>query len=146
MSFNSIETPLSVEVEIKIPFHDVDSMQIVWHGNYIKYFEIARTELGNMLNYNMDQMGEAGIMWPVIDCRCRYIQALKYGDVIVVKATIAEIVHRFKVNYLINEKSTGKKIAKGSTTQAAVNIATNRLTETTVLENLVEKFLQENRK
>ena len=34
-----------VEVELEVPFHDVDMLQLVWHGHYYKYFELARTQL-----------------------------------------------------------------------------------------------------
>ena len=43
---------VSAEVEIEIPFHDVDSMKIVWHGNYAKYFEIARCALFESIGLN----------------------------------------------------------------------------------------------
>ena len=36
---------LTAEITIKIPFQDVDVMGIVWHGNYLRYFEEARAEL-----------------------------------------------------------------------------------------------------
>ncbi len=35
----------TVDVELTIPFHDVDAMGVVWHGNYFRYFEIAREKL-----------------------------------------------------------------------------------------------------
>ncbi len=44
------------EIEIEIPFYDVDSAGIVWHGNYVKYFEVARCVLLDKLNYNYIDM------------------------------------------------------------------------------------------
>jgi acyl-CoA thioester hydrolase len=41
----------TTEVEITIPFHDVDMMGVVWHGNYFRYFEIAREALLNQFDY-----------------------------------------------------------------------------------------------
>ena len=34
--------PASFEIKLKVPFHDLDPLQVVWHGNYFKYFDIAR--------------------------------------------------------------------------------------------------------
>lgn len=41
----------TAEVELTVPFHDVDMMGVVWHGNYFRYFEIAREALLNQFNY-----------------------------------------------------------------------------------------------
>jgi len=40
------------EVELTVEFFDVDSMQIVWHGNYLKYMERARCALLDKIGYN----------------------------------------------------------------------------------------------
>jgi len=136
-----IDPRLSVEVEIEIPFHDVDSIQIVWHGNHIKYFEIARTKLIRLFDYDMDEMAQSGIIWPIIECKCRYIQAIPYAMVIRVKAWITEIEHRLKINYLITEKESGRRLAKGHTMQAAVQAATGNLIDTEVLQARIENYL-----
>lgn len=55
------EQPLpSAEICLTIPFHDVDMMQIVWHGHYVRYLEIARCALLDELDYNYNQMRESG--------------------------------------------------------------------------------------
>lgn len=137
-----IDPRLTAEVEIEIPFHDVDSIQMVWHGNHIKYFEIARTHLIRRFNYDMDEMAQSGIMWPVIECKCRYIQAISYGMIIVAKAWVTEVEHRLKINYLITEKSSQRRLAKGHTVQAAVDVATGNLMDTEVLQQRIEKYLK----
>jgi acyl-CoA thioester hydrolase len=51
----------SVRVEITIPFHDTDAMGVVWHGNYFRYFEIAREALLKQFNYGYRQMQASGL-------------------------------------------------------------------------------------
>ena len=46
------EARLQHSVEIEIPFHDVDMMEVAWHGHYVKYFEIARCALLDQFDYN----------------------------------------------------------------------------------------------
>ncbi|MDX2471966.1 MAG: acyl-CoA thioesterase, partial [SAR324 cluster bacterium] len=92
-----IDPRLEATVEIEIPFHDVDSIHMVWHGNHIKYFEIARTALTRLFNYDVAEMAASGIMWPIIECNCRYINSISYGDIILVRAWVSEVEHRFKV-------------------------------------------------
>ena len=67
-------------VIVKIPFHDLDPVGIVWHGNYTKYFEIARCELLQSFNYNYDDMMRSGYMWPIIDMRLRYVKSARFGE------------------------------------------------------------------
>jgi len=47
---------VACEVEIEVPFFDVDLMEIVWHGHYLKYFEVARCALLDKIGYNYMQM------------------------------------------------------------------------------------------
>ena len=51
---------LRTEMEMVIPFHDVDSMGITWHGNYLRYFEVVRCLLLDKLGYNYRTMPESG--------------------------------------------------------------------------------------
>ncbi len=53
----------TAEVELTIPFHDVDMMGVAWHGNYFRYFEVAREALLNQFNYGYRQMKESGYLW-----------------------------------------------------------------------------------
>ena len=114
-------------VEIKVPFHDVDAMRIVWHGHYFKYFEIARCELLDSIDYNYDQMRQSGFAWPVIDVRARFGKPGRFGDLITVHATIREYENRLRIGYEIRNTATGKRITRGSTTQVAVSLETNEM-------------------
>jgi acyl-CoA thioester hydrolase len=109
------------EIDLKIPFHDVDMMEIVWHGHYAKYFEIARCELLDRLGYSYLTMRESGYDWPIIDLRIRYIKPALFGQKVTVKAVLAEWENRLKIDYLLTDASTGAKLAKGHTIQVAVD-------------------------
>ncbi|CAG7857799.1 hypothetical protein MCAMS1_02761 [biofilm metagenome] len=114
-------------VEIEVPFHDVDVMEIVWHGYYAKYFEIARCALLDKINYNYEQMRDSGYAWPIIDLSIRYIKPAVFRQTLAVNAMLVEWENRIKINYLINDKATGTKLVKGHTIQAAVNMANGAL-------------------
>lgn len=112
----------SAEVEIKIPFHDVDPAGIVWHGHYAKYFEIARCALLDSFDYGYLRMFESGYAWPVIDMHLRYVQAIRFEQVIQVVATLEEWEYRMKIAYLIRDAASGARLAKGHTIQVAVTM------------------------
>lgn len=110
------------EVIIEIPFHDVDVMQVAWHGHYVKYFEIARCALLDTIDYNYPQMEASGYGWPVIDLRVRYAQPLRFQQKIRVIAKLTEWENRLKVDYLIEDAQTGQRLTKGYTVQVAVDM------------------------
>jgi acyl-CoA thioester hydrolase len=117
----------SAAIELSIPFHDLDPVNIVWHGNYAKYFEQARCALLATFNYNYDEMRASGYIWPVIDLHIRYIKPLRFKQQVRVTATLKEWEYRLKIDYLISDLLTGMRIAKGSSVQVAVDASTQEM-------------------
>lgn len=115
------------DVEIDVPFFDVDLMEIVWHGHYVKYFEVARCVLLDKIGYNYMQMRESGYTWPVVDIRLRYARPAKFGQKIIVHAAMVEWENRLKINYQIVDKHTGTRLTRGHTCQVAVDMATDEM-------------------
>lgn len=131
-----------VEVELDIPFHDVDMMEIVWHGHYAKYFEIARCALLDKIDYNYRQMHASGYAWPIIDLQVRYVKAVQFQQLVRVRAELVEWENRLKIKYLITDKQTGQRLTKGHTIQVAVSMTNNELclVSPSVLMQKLEKF------
>ena len=114
-------------IDIQIPFHDVDMMEVVWHGHYVKYFEIARCALLDTIDYNYRQMRDSGYAWPVIDLRIRYAKPAIFGQIITVHAEIVEWENRLKINYQITDKLTGTRLTKGHSIQVAIDSQTKAM-------------------
>jgi len=114
-------------VEIVVPFHDVDAVGLAWHGHYAKYFEIARCALLDSFNYGYGAMRESGFMWPVIDMRIRYVQAVRFEQRILVKATLREWENRLLVDYLVTDQASGQRLTKGNTVQVAVDMKSGEM-------------------
>jgi acyl-CoA thioester hydrolase len=115
------------EVELLIPFHDLDPLNIVWHGHYAKYFEQARCALLEKIAYNYEQMRASGYIWPVIDLHVRYVKPLHFNQKVRVQALLKEWEYRLKITYLISDCVTGMRMAKGATVQVAVDAATHEM-------------------
>jgi acyl-CoA thioester hydrolase len=111
---------LTGEVIIDVPFHDVDSMGIVWHGHYVKYLEIARTAMMREVNLDFQQMKDWGVMWPIVGCTMKFIRPLLYGQKVRVRAELQEYLNRIRITYLLTDAETGAKINKAETIQMAV--------------------------
>lgn len=117
----------TVEVSIKVPFHDVDVMGVVWHGNYFRYFEVAREALLNQFDYGYRAMSESGFVWPVVDTRVKYRNTVKFEQQILVRATVLEYENRLKIGYEIVDAQSGKRTTSGYTIQVAVEAASGEL-------------------
>ena len=113
----------SAEVELMVQFYDLDPMEVVWHGNYAKYFEVARCAVLDGIGYNYAEMKQSGFAWPVIDMHVRYLQPLVFGQVVIVRAEIVEWEHRLKLQYTIRDKASGQRLTKGTTMQVAVDLS-----------------------
>lgn len=115
------------EIEMQVQFYDLDPMQIVWHGNYVKYLETVRCALLEKIGYNYPEMKESGYVWPIIDMHLRYAGSAVFGQRLTLRAEIVEWENRLKIEYLISDAATGKRLNRASTTQVAVELASGEM-------------------
>jgi acyl-CoA thioester hydrolase len=114
---------LSAQVERTVEFYDVDSMDVVWHGNYVKYFETARCALLDMIGYGYREMRASGYAFPVTALSLKFIRPLRFGERIRIKAILEEYENRLKIQYELSRPGTGEITTKGMSTQMAYHIA-----------------------
>src|ERR1044071_2180350 len=98
---------LSAEVEIEIPFFDVDPMAVAWHGHYVKYFEVARCAMLRKIDYDYPKMQASGYLFPVVELYLKYVNAARYGQMVVVAAEVLEYENRLKIGYRSEERRVG---------------------------------------
>ena len=70
----------AISVDIDVPFHHCDPLGVVWHGRYFEYFEQARGALMRSINLDVEQVAGFGYRLFVVDCRCRFLRPIAYGD------------------------------------------------------------------
>ena len=114
------QSTLSTSFEMQVPFFDVDSYRIVWHGNYPKYFEIARCKLLDMIEYPYSVMEESGYFFPVIDLKTKYIKPLIFEQNVKVTAELKAWENKLIIDYLIQDIDSNEIVTKAQTTQVAV--------------------------
>ncbi|MGS0467377.1 hypothetical protein ACU8V3_09610 [Cobetia marina] len=76
-----------------------------------------------MLDYNYPQMRDSGYAWPVIDLRLRYAGPARFGQRIAVTARLREWENRLKLDYVIRDVESGKRLTRGHSVQVAVGLA-----------------------
>ncbi|MGV8057143.1 MAG: acyl-CoA thioesterase [Smithellaceae bacterium] len=117
------ENKKSIEVKYCVPFFDLDPMQIVWHGNYLNYFEIARAALFDQYNVDLySYYGQHKLIFPIIRTSTKHIFPLRNHDEIIIKATLADARVKLIVDFEIRQAADGKVCARGRTEQVAVKV------------------------
>jgi acyl-CoA thioester hydrolase len=118
---------ISAEVTLRTQFHDIDPMNIAWHGHYARYLEEARAALMSNIGYGYAEMQASGFAWPIVDMWIKYIQPLRLGQRFIVRATLKEYENRICIEYRCLDAETGTVLTKARTVQLAVVIATGEL-------------------
>lgn len=117
------ERLVSAETSFKIEFFDVDSMNIVWHGNYVKFMEVGRCTLLDKIGYNYIAMRKDGFAFPIVEVKVKYVRPLVFNETAVIKSFLVEYENRLKIEYEIYN-ARGELATKAESTQMVVNGAT----------------------
>lgn len=113
------------ESRINVRYAETDRMGIVYHANYLVWFEIARSEFLEKLGFPYTKMEKAGYMSPVVDVQLSYGAPLTYGDVAVVRTRVVKL-SQVKTTYAYEVYKEGQKIGvdkpccTGTTTHCVV--------------------------
>lgn len=108
--------------KLKVRYAETDQMGIVHHSNYYVYFETAREDfiVGSGVSYK--DIEGMGIMMPLIETQCKYIQGAKYADNLIIETTLNELTPiKVVLQYRVIREEDNKLIAEGKTIQAFVN-------------------------
>ena len=115
------ESMLTHTMTIRVIYGDTDRMGIAYHANYLRWFEMGRTELFRHFGLAYKEIEEKGISLPVSEVWCKYLHPARYDDILKVKAALDESVRAgMKFDYLISRESDGRELVKGFTKHACV--------------------------
>jgi len=113
---------LKNECVITVRFNEVDSLKIVWHGHYIKYFEDGRESFGKQYGIGYLDVFKEGLLTPIVEVQCNYRKHLTYGDKVIVETSFvntdaAKIIFDFQVF----RESDRELVASGRSVQVFLN-------------------------
>lgn len=123
---NKTSERLSCLTEIKIRFCEVDSIKVVWHGNYVKYLEDGREDFGEKFGLQYLKIFDNGFTAPVVDMKLQFKQSISVGDSIIVE-TIYKPTKSAKIifDYNIYKKSDNSLVLTAQTTQVFMDLEGN---------------------
>ena len=109
-------------VRIRVIYADTDAMGIVYHTNYIRWFEIGRTELMREAGVVYDEMEKEGFFLPLTELACHYLYPARYDEIVLVETRV-EYFRRASVKfaYEIWDEKREKLLIEGSTLHAFLN-------------------------
>lgn len=116
----------SFVTKIRVEYHHTDQMGIVHHSNYVKFFEVARTEWLRAIGLTYAEMERRGVMMPIVDVAVKYRNPAVYDELISVTAFVDELpMARMSFRYEVRGED-GREIATGSTTLGFIDKDTRR--------------------
>ncbi len=113
--------PVSFEIKMRVPFHDLDPLQVVWHGNYFKYFD--RTRFGLFENAGIDlyqYQVENHYLFPLTKNAVKHIAPLKLNDEFICTATVTEARYKIAMAFEVRLTASGKLCTRCTSEQVAV--------------------------
>lgn len=117
----------TTEFQIRVRYAETDQMNVVYHANYINYFEVARTEAIRELGFTYREMEAMGVEMPVTEIMIRYLRPAQYDDMLTVKTQLRTLPEKHHIDFyqeIFNEK--GKLITSGKVTLFFLDKATKK--------------------
>lgn len=137
LHWGRIMKKIKTNCEIEVEFYDLDPMNVVWHGNYIKYLEKARCDLLEKIGYTYDDMREDNCAYPVATMNLKFIKPASFKQKLIVSTTLEAIEPALIINYIIKDKETEEKIFKAKSMQIRVDTISKKS-----LYDAPERFLK----
>jgi len=105
-------------------YADTDRSAVVYHSNYLRYFEMGRASLMRDAAYPYREIEESGFVYPVIDLGVQFFQPLRYDDPMWIHTRPGELERvRLRFDYVITHAETGLLVCRGFTRHCALNRA-----------------------
>lgn len=108
--------------EVSVKFSEVDSLGIVWHGHYVRYFEDGREAFGKAYGIDYLTVYNNQYVTPIVKIDCNYKQVLRYGDNVIIETEYIPCdAARLNFNYRLLNAATKEVVVTGSTVQVFLN-------------------------
>jgi len=116
---------LENKIQIEIRYSETDQMSFVYHGNYVKFFEMGRIAWLKKIGVSYRKMEENGIINPVIDLKINFRKSAKFDDIITLTTTLKRTPsYMIEFDYLIHRDE--ELLTKGYTKLIFLDAENNR--------------------
>jgi acyl-CoA thioester hydrolase len=134
---------MRLSTEIRVRYQETDQMGVVYHANYLIWFEVGRTSFIRELGHSYPELEAKGILLPVVDVGAQFRHSAKYDDVVVVETIIEEIgPSKIVFQYSVKRKEDQRLLATGHTKHIWVSKEMKRVRLPDYSPSLYEKLVQ----
>ncbi|MBS1640796.1 MAG: acyl-CoA thioesterase [Bacteroidetes bacterium] len=127
------------KTQVRVRYAETDQMNVVYHGNYAQYFEVARVESMRSLGVSYKEMEASGTIMPIVELHCKYLRPAHYDDLLTVKTILKELPTNYRIEFhheVYNENE--KLLTVGKVVLYFLNATTKE--KTTMPQALKDKF------
>ena len=119
---------MSVKTALRVHFYDTDTMGVVHHANYIRWFETGRVEFLRSVGITLTDMMNDGILFPLTEIKAKFLHSSKFDDDLELETTAVELTKvKMEFNYKIRRASDGLLLVKGYSQNVFTNTATGKI-------------------
>ena len=133
------------DIQVRVRYAETDQMDVVYHGNYAQYFEVARAESIRNLGFTYKEMEAAGVMMPVVEMQTKFLRPAHYDDLLTIKTIMRELPvdHRILFEHEVFNQEK-KLLTLGKVTLYFVKIGTfERTVMPEAMRILLQRFFPE---
>lgn len=110
------------QTRLRVRYAETDAMGVVYHTNYIVWFEVGRGEYSRQQGADYREWEKLGLFLPVIEVTCRYHAPAHYAEEAIVYTWVEEARSRgVTFGYAVHMAQTGQELATGRTVHICVN-------------------------
>lgn len=114
------------KTDIFVRFSEVDSMAVVWHGNYVKYLEDGREAFGREYGLGYNDVFANGYMTPIVKMELNYLKTTNYGEELTIESKLIPTdAAKVVFEYRIFRKSDSQLVLKAQTVQVFMDLEGN---------------------
>ena len=105
----------------RVRYGETDQMGVVYHANYLVYFELGRTELMRGLGLAYSDCESGGVRLPVVEAHVRFIDGARYDEELLVGPRITSVsAVRVRFDYVVKSGQDNRRLAEGHTVLASL--------------------------
>ena len=110
-----------ITISLTAEFYDLDPMNIVWHGNYVKYFEAARCAFLDKIDSSYAHMAENQYAFPVVKMNVKYIKPVHFRQKIFVTARLVDAENFLRFKFFVKDEN-GQLLTTGDVSQICIDL------------------------
>ena len=112
----------------RVNFYDTDLMGVVHHANYIRYFEEARVEYLRAAGWDLTELMDEGIVFPIVEVEAKYKESARYDEIILIHTCMRNVDRvKLEIEYEAVSEKTGHILATGRTVNTFTDTKTGRI-------------------